>query len=154
MRVAVLRVGKASPTWADAAAADYGQRLVRWVRFDDEVVKPVPFRGDVDAVRHGEGERVLARVGPRDRLVVVDERGEGLDSHAFAGLIDRCRTTGTHRLVFALGGAYGHAPAVRDAAWRTVRLAPFVLNHEVARVVLVEQIYRAFTLLHSVPYHH
>jgi len=57
-------------------------------------------------------------------------------------------------VVFAMGGPYGHDPSVRAAAWRTVRLSDLVLNHEVARVVLYEQLYRALTLLEGAPYHH
>jgi 23S rRNA (pseudouridine1915-N3)-methyltransferase len=67
-------------------------------------------------------------------------------------MVDAGRRHGT--VVFAIGGPYGHGEAVRARAWRTVRLSDLVLNHEVARVVLYEQLYRALTLLEGVPYHH
>jgi 23S rRNA (pseudouridine1915-N3)-methyltransferase len=154
VRIAVVAVGRSSPAWADEAVADYAKRVGRWVKLDEVRVKNVSFRGDAGAVKTGEGDRVLARLTPRDQLVVMDERGEGLDTHAFTRLIDGYRTGGTHRVVFALGGAYGHSEAVRARAHRTLSLSPMVLNHEVARVVLYEAIYRAFTLLHRVPYDH
>lgn len=132
--------------------ADYTRRLRRHGGVEEEAVKAEPFRGDAQAVRGAEGARLLARVGPRDQLVVLDERGDRLDSAGFATLVDEGRQRG--QVVFALGGAYGHAPASREAAWRVVRLSDLVLNHELARVVLYEQLYRAMTLLSGAPYHH
>jgi 23S rRNA (pseudouridine1915-N3)-methyltransferase len=153
MKLTLLTVGKGSPPWADGAVADYAKRIRRFGGIEEIVLKPEPFRGDVDAVRAAEGKRILGRVRPRDRLVALDERGLQHDSHAFAGLLqDGLGSEG--RCVFAMGGPYGHAPEVRAAAWRTVRLSTLVLNHQVARVLFYEQIYRAHTLLNGVPYHH
>ncbi len=151
-RFRVLVVGRSRCAWADQAVDDWTRRLRRYGGVEEHAVKPERFRGDVDAVRDAEARHLLERVGPRDRLVVLDERGERLDSHAFAALVDEGRQAGT--VVFALGGPYGHGAAARDAAWRSVRLSEFVLNHEVARVVLYEQLYRALTLLEGAPYHH
>lgn len=138
--------------WAETAVADYSRRLRRHGGVVEEAVRAEPFRGDVEAVKREEGARLLGRVGMRDPLVVLDERGEALSTTGFAQLVDVGRQRG--HLVFALGGAYGHGDAVRKAAWRTVRLSDLVLNHEIARVVLYEQLYRAMTLLAGIPYHH
>jgi 23S rRNA (pseudouridine1915-N3)-methyltransferase len=151
-RFRVLVVGRGRSSWADEAVADYTGRVRRFGGVGEEDLKAEPFRGDVDRVRTAEGERVLSRVGPRDRLVVLDERGERLDSEAFAALVDQGRQLGG--VVFAIGGPYGHAPAVRSAAWRVIRLSDLVLNHHLARVVLYEQLYRALTLIEGIPYHH
>jgi 23S rRNA (pseudouridine1915-N3)-methyltransferase len=132
--------------------AEWTKRLRRSGGLAEEDVKNEPFRGDADAVRRAEGERLLARVGPREKLVVLDERGERLDTAAFAAMVDAGRQQGT--VVFAIGGPMGHDPRVRDAAWKVVRLSDLVLNHAVARVVLIEQIYRAMTLIEGTPYHH
>ncbi len=153
MRVVVLTVGRGGCDWADDAVGDWSRRLRRWARVEERSVKPERFRGDVEAVRSAEGARLLGQVGPRDRLIVLDERGEDLDTEAFVTLLRRARLESVHRLVFALGGPYGHAPAVRDRG-RVVRLSSLVLNHEVARVVLYEQLYRGLSLLAGSPYHH
>lgn len=150
-RFQVLIVGKPKAPWAQEAVDDYTKRLRRHGGVAEKAVKPEVFRGDEDAVRAAEGERLRARAS-KATLVVLDERGDSLDSHAFADLVDQGRQQGT--LVFAIGGAYGHDPATRDAAWRVIRLSEMVLNHEVARVVLYEQLYRAMTLLSGAPYHH
>ena len=151
-RFRVLLVGKPKERWAQQAVDDYARRLRRHGGVDEAIIKPEKYRGDVHAVRQAEGRRMLASVRPSDRLVVLDERGEGLDTAGFQELVDEGRQLGP--LVFAVGGAYGHDPSVRAAAWRCVRLSDLVLNHEVARVVLYEQLYRAMTLIAGVPYHH
>ena len=151
-RFRVLIVGRARGGWAEDAVADYSRRLQRMGGIVEESVKAEAFRGDIEAVRSAEAERLLARTGPRDRLVALDERGESPDSLAFSALVDEGRRDGT--LVFAIGGPYGHGEELRRRAWRTVRLSSLVLNHEVARVVLYEQLYRAMTLITGIPYHH
>jgi 23S rRNA (pseudouridine1915-N3)-methyltransferase len=151
-RFAVLVVGRGACPWADEAVRDWTQRIRRAGGVDQIEVPAEPFRGDVEAVRLRESQRVLAKVGPRDKLVVLDERGDGVDSAGFAALVDQGMQRG--RVLFALGGPYGHHEATRAAAWRVVRLSELVLNHEVARVVLYEQLYRALSILAGSPYHH
>lgn len=151
-RFRLLRVGRGRDPWADEAVAEWTKRLRRAGGLEEEELKPEPFHGDVAAVRDAEAARILGRLGPRDGLVCLDERGERLDTPAFAALVDGLRQQGT--VVFAIGGPYGHGEAVRARARRVVRLSDLVLNHALARVVLVEQLYRAITLLEGTPYHH
>ena len=149
-RFGVLIVGRPKAAWAQVAVDDYRQRIARMGGVEEVVVKPERFVGDVDAVRRAEGERLRAQA--RGRLICVDERGDAVDTHAFAERLDRGRQLGP--VSFAIGGAYGHDAATRASAWWTVRLSDLVLNHEIARLVLYEQLYRALTLLEGVPYHH
>lgn len=151
-RFRIVRVGRGKTSWADQAVADYAKRLKRHGKLDEILVKPVPFKGDVDAVREKEAERLLKHVGPRDLLVALDERGDGLTSHAFADVVRDLNLEGT--VVFVIGGAYGLDVQVRKRSRRVLKLSDAVLNHEVARVVLFEQVYRAVTLLEGIPYHH
>lgn len=153
MKLRLLTVGKGAPGWAEEACGDFAKRLRRYGGVEELCLKPEVFRGDEQAVRRAEGQRILAMVSERDRLVALDERGSAPDSHEFARLIEE-GLLAEGRLIFAIGGPYGHDPAVRSAAWRTVRLSALVLNHQVARLVWYEQVYRAMTLLHGAPYHH
>lgn len=151
-RLRIVRVGRGRTSWADAAVADYAKRLKRHGKVEEILLKPVPFKGDVDAVRQAEAERILKACNDRDPLIAMDERGEGLTSHAFADALQELNLEGT--VTFAIGGAYGLDASVRKRASRTWKLSDAVLNHEVARVVLFEQLYRAVTLLEGIPYHH
>ncbi|MEO0602323.1 MAG: 23S rRNA (pseudouridine(1915)-N(3))-methyltransferase RlmH [Myxococcota bacterium] len=151
-RFGVVVVGRPRVAWANTAVADYARRIQRLGGVREEVVKPERFRGDVEAVRDAEAERVRRLVGDRGRQVVLDERGDRCSTEAFASLVDDGRQAGS--VWFVIGGPYGHGRALRDEAWRVIRLSDLVLNHEVARVVLYEQLYRALTLLEGHPYHH
>jgi 23S rRNA (pseudouridine1915-N3)-methyltransferase len=154
VRPTVLTVGKPSRGWSQTAVEDYERRLRRWDGVDSLWVKAELYRGDVDAVRDAEASRVRGHVHERDVLVLMDERGRDLDTHEFTSLIENARINSVQRLLFAIGGAYGHAHSLAPSAQHVIRLSSMVLNHEVARVVLYEQIYRAYTLIHGVPYHH
>jgi 23S rRNA (pseudouridine1915-N3)-methyltransferase len=143
----VLRSVRAGRTpWADAACDAYVTRIGRYFPAE-EVLDPAGTAAE-------EGEKLLRRVGPRARLVVLDERGEAMSSEAFAQLLERAAQEGATHLVYAIGGAFGHPPEVRARAWRTVSLSGMVLNHAVARVLLAEQVYRACTIRAGEPYHH
>lgn len=150
-RLKVLRVSKGRSAWSDRAVEEYAKRLKRQGSYEEIAVKPVSFKGDVDAVRQAEAERLLKHVG-NDVLIAVDERGEAPDSHAFSAMLADWNLDGT--VVFVLGGAYGLDASVRRAARASVRLSNLVLNHEVARIVLHEQIYRAIAIHQGIPYHH
>lgn len=127
--------GQRAP-WADSACAEWGKRIGRWFPFEET------------------DERVLTRLGPRARLIVLDERGQDLSSEGLAQWIEDAAQQSVTDLVFAIGGPYGHPPEVKERAWKTLRLSSMVLAHAVARVVLVEQIYRACSIRAGTPYHH
>ena len=152
VRFKVAIVGRSKCRWAQTAVDDYTQRIRRLGGVDEMVAKAQRFGGNVEAVRAAEGERLIGLLASRDRLVALDERGEDLSTSAFTQLVDTGRQAGT--LVFAIGGAYGLSPEVRKRAWRVVRLSSLVLNHDLARVVLYEQLYRALTQIEGIPYHH
>ena len=151
-RFRVLIVGKPTVSWSAEAVGIYTKRLSRLGGIEERYVKLETFRGDVEAVRTAEGRRLLAQVKGRDRLIALDERGEDLDTNGFCALVEAGTRSGS--LVFAIGGAYGLSAEVREQSWRVVKLSSMVLNHELARVVLYEQVYRAMTLQRNIPYHH
>lgn len=154
MKVLLARVGRGRTPWADAACEDFVRRLPRTLPFGEERVDNEAFRGDIGAVRDAEAARLLALLKDGDRLIALDERGDLPTSEAFAGWVEEAARLSTRRLVFAIGGPYGHGEALRTAAWRRLALGRMVMNHEIARVVLVEQLYRASTLLWGGSYHH
>jgi 23S rRNA (pseudouridine1915-N3)-methyltransferase len=130
-RLHVLAVASRLPAWAEEACADYLRRMPRGYEVSRIAVK------DDDALR----SRVKGR-----RSVALDERGEELSTEQFAKLLSQ-------ETIFLIGGADGLPPDVKQAAARAVRLSSMTLPHALAQVVLVEQIYRAATLLTGHPYH-
>ena len=146
-----------SSTAFDAAVAEYTSRLSRYTAFEELVLKPNPrgaAAGDAASQMAAESERLVKSVGARDRLVLLDERGRDLDSLQLAELLRLAGEEGVASLVFAIGGPHGHGPAARERADDCLKLSSMVFNHQVARLVLAEQLYRAWTILKGEPYHH
>ena len=109
---------------------------------------------DTELQKVHEGERVMRAITARDYVVLLDERGRGASSEEVAELVARIGDEGYERGVFVLGGPFGHGKDVIDRANESLRLSKMVLNHQVARLVVTEALYRAHTILRGEPYHH
>ncbi len=135
------------------AIADYEQRAARyWPVAVHEVREESARSRTPEAVMDAEAERLLARVPSGARLVACDPGGETMDSPAFARFLSAERDAATD-VAFVIGGAHGLGDAVRRRAVRRLSLAPWTLPHELARLVLAEQLYRAGTIVRGEPYH-
>jgi 23S rRNA (pseudouridine1915-N3)-methyltransferase len=155
--IRLVCVSKGGGAAFDAAVGDYTSRLRRFVPFEEVTLKPNPkgaAASDAAAQMAAEGERVVRSVGPRDRLVLLCERGRDVSTADVAALLAAAGDAAPSALVFAIGGPFGHGPAVRARADDAIRVSSLVLNHQVARLVLAEQLYRAWTILKGEPYHH
>ncbi len=147
-------VGKPRHRSLGAAIEDYEARAARYWPLDVHEVKEEPARGGVaeTIVRQREGERLRARLPSGTRLVACIAGGDAYTSEEFAAWLGRERDAG-RSIGFAIGGAYGLSPDVLGAAAATLSLAPWTLPHELARLVLAEQLYRAGSILRGEPYH-
>lgn len=154
MKVVLLRVGKGRTAWADEAVATWAKRFRSHLPMEEILIKPAPHRGDVVATRDAEAAAILGRLKSRDRLIALDERGKVVTTEVFTGFLGAAVQDGVGRVIFAIGGPFGHGAAVRERADHVLALGKMVLNHELARVVLVEQLYRSSTLLWGGAYHH
>jgi 23S rRNA (pseudouridine1915-N3)-methyltransferase len=153
VRLVVAVVGKPRDRHLAAAIDDYETRAARYWPLEIAEVREASGRGvDPADVRSREGERLLERVPPSARLVACDERGDRLTSAQFATLLGEARDR-AQDMTFAIGGAFGLSDEVRGRAVRAIQLAPWTLPHELARLVLAEQLYRAGTLIRGEPYH-
>lgn len=154
MKLVVAAVGKPRDAALAAAIRHYEERAAHYWPLESIEVKEESARHLApSAVMEREGERLLARVPPGAALVLCDAQGgQGLSSPAFAERVQGWREA-ARDVVFVIGGAFGVSDAVRQAATLRLALAPWTLPHELARLVLVEQLYRAGTILRGEPYH-
>lgn len=153
MELALAVVGRAHDAALGASIAEYEKRAARYWPLVVREVKEAGGRSVTPAVtRRLEGERLLAASLGRGELVACDERGPTMTSADFAGWLGRLRDTGG-AVTFIVGGAFGLDEAVRSRATRLLAVAPWTLPHEMARLVLTEQLYRAGTILRGEPYH-
>ncbi len=152
MNVEIVRVAKGRVKWSDAGSQEYLKRIHLW-KVTETTIKPV-HRGEVVERRASESEDVRKRLKPTDRVIVLDERGEQVSSETFADWMQTSMNEGIKRVVFVIGGPFGHDPSLRQEAWKVLGFSPLVLNHELVRVVLSEQLYRASTIILGGSYHH
>ncbi len=145
MKLVVLAAGKLSSAWARLGCEEYESRIEKLCGFEIIQVK--------DGRPEAECSRMLSRLKDGDLLVACDERGKEMTSEELARFI-QARATGTGRLVFAVGGAYGLTDDLKERADRLLALSKMTLPHELARVVLTEQLYRALSIMRGLPYHH
>ncbi|MEO7963091.1 MAG: 23S rRNA (pseudouridine(1915)-N(3))-methyltransferase RlmH [Gemmatimonadaceae bacterium] len=150
MKVRVVVVGKAREPHLAAMIAEYETRAARYWPLEVLEVREETGR-PIEEVRAREGERLLSRAASA-LVVACDEKGEAMTSRAFATWLQSLRE-GARDVAFLIGGAHGLDPRVRTSAARQLLLAPWTLPHEMARVVLAEQLYRAGTIVRREPYH-
>ncbi len=146
-------VGAAKAPFFRDAAAHYLTALRRYLPVEEIVVRDGK-ASDPTRRRDEEGKALLAKLSPRDRVVVLDEHGISLPSRALAAKLSGLIEDPGRVPCFVVGGAHGLARAVLDRADLTLALGPGTLPHELARVVLYEQLYRAAAILAGSPYHH
>jgi 23S rRNA (pseudouridine1915-N3)-methyltransferase len=149
----IAAVGKPRDRHLAAAIEEYETRAARYWPLDVVEVREASGRGvEPEEARSREGERLLERVPGGAIVVACDERGDQLTSAEFAKLVNGARES-ARDIAFVVGGAFGLPPTVRARATRSIQLAPFTLPHELARLVLAEQLYRAGTIVRGEPYH-
>lgn len=150
MRIKILAVGRAAGTPEAALVSEYLKRLP-W----QADIREIEVKGRLKAAERGRRENdLLIKAIPSDaRLVVLDEGGSRLTSAEFAKTIDRWRQQAINTLAFMIGGADGLNETVKMRADAVISLSDMTLPHLMARAVLAEQIYRAYTILENHPYH-
>jgi 23S rRNA (pseudouridine1915-N3)-methyltransferase len=153
VRVSVFAVGKPRHAGLADAIRDYETRAARYWPLEIVEVKEESGRSLPPVqVREREGERLMDRLPADARIVACDPAGESMHSDAFSAWLVAQRDK-AQSLAFVIGGAHGLGEAVRGRANRLLSLAPWTLPHELARLVLAEQLYRAGTIARGEPYH-
>jgi 23S rRNA (pseudouridine1915-N3)-methyltransferase len=153
VKLRLLWVGKTQEAWVKAGIDEYAGRLKRYAPLTFAEAKEEK-GAKVEVGREAECER-LARLVPKNaRLILLDEQGEELTSPELARFLGTERDRGTHELTFVIGGAYGFSGDFRVKADKTIALSRMTFTHQMVRVFLLEQLYRAFTILNNEPYHH
>jgi 23S rRNA (pseudouridine1915-N3)-methyltransferase len=153
MRLVVAVVGKPRNAALGEAIRDYETRAARYWPLDVHEVREERATGiPIDKVKEREALRLSEKVPERAQTVACEVGGKSLSSEQFAELLQTAREQ-DRDLAFLIGGAFGLSPSVAKKSTMRLSLAPWTLPHEIARLVLVEQIYRAGTIVRGEPYH-
>ena len=154
MKIALVVIGKTDAGYFVEAINEYKNRLVHYIPFEMEVIPDIKNVKNLSESqqKEREGELILKALQAGDQL--LDDKGKEFTSMQFSAYIERKMHTVSKRLVFVVGGPYGFSEAVYKAASEKISLSKMTFSHQMIRLIFVEQVYRAMTILNNEPYHH
>lgn len=158
MTIGFLVVGRLKESYLSEAVAEYQKRLSRyvrleWMEIDDERIPDSPSEAEKQSVLEGEGKRLLAKIPKDARVVTLEIEGREMTSPEFADFFEKLGTYGTSRVVFVIGGSLGLSPEVKKRSDLALSFSRMTFPHQLMRVILLEQVYRAFSILNHTEYH-
>jgi 23S rRNA (pseudouridine1915-N3)-methyltransferase len=155
MKITLLQLGKTHFKFVDTGFDEFSKRLKHYCKFDSQLFE-LPTRlntTDISLIKKNEGDVLLKKIAPNDFVILLDENGKEYSSTAFADYLQKLSIHQAH-VVFIIGGAYGFSEEVYARANAKVSLSQMTFSHQLIRLIFIEQLYRAFTIIKGEPYHH
>lgn len=156
MQIKLLSIGKTDSKHLQLLMDDYQKRLGFYIKFEFEVIPDLKNSKNLSEEQQKikEGELILNKLNPTDVLILLDENGKQYDSVGFSDYLQKHMNSGIKQLVFVIGGPYGFSEEVYSKAFGKLSLSKMTFSHQMIRLFVIEQMYRAFTILKNEPYHH
>lgn len=156
MKITLLVIGKTDAGYFIDALSEYQKRLEHYIPFEIQVIPDIKNTKSlsVDQQKEKEAELILKGLQAGDHIVLLDEKGKEYSSLQFASYIEKKTHTVSKRLVFIIGGPYGFSQKIYEKASEKLTLSLMTFSHQMVRLIFVEQLYRAMTILNNEPYHH
>jgi 23S rRNA (pseudouridine1915-N3)-methyltransferase len=156
MKITLLVIGKTDAAYLTQGINEYAKRLNHYINFEIEVIPDLKKSRNmsIEQQKNQEGELILSKNLPGKELHLFDENGKMFTSREFAGFLEKKMSSGLKELVLVIGGPYGFSSKVCETAVSKISLSQLTFSHQMVRLMCVEQIYRAFTILKGEPYHH
>ena len=158
MKIKIVTVGKLKEKYLKDGIAEYSKRISRFaavemIELSDEKTPDRASDSENEKILDLEGNRILSKIGDREFVVVLAIEGKTLSSEEFSKQLEQASINGYSTLTFVIGGSLGLSPQVKNRANLSLSFGRLTLPHQLMRLVLVEQIYRAFTIQQGSPYH-
>ena len=156
MKILLIVVGKTDQKWLTEGISQYVERLTHFCQFEMQVIPDIrnPKNMDQNVQKQREGELILNLLQPSDDVWLLDDKGREMTSAETARWLEKRMAQSTKRLVFIIGGPYGFSPDVYNRVPGRLSLSKMTFSHQMVRLIFVEQLYRAFSILNNLPYHH
>ena len=156
MKVNLILVGKNTSKMFQSIIEDYSERVKHYTPFEVTVIPELKNTKSLsqEQQKQMEGEQILRQLQESDHVVLLDEHGLELRSIEFATWISKKQQAVSRRLVFVIGGPYGFSPTIYQRANEKLSLSKMTFSHQMVRMIFIEQLYRAFTILKGEQYHH
>ena len=155
MKIKLLCIGKTSFDFIEKGSGLYINRLKHFAPFEIVFVPDIKNTKNmpVNELKNKEGALLLKNITQGEKLCILDEKGKSFTSEEFAGFINKQTETGIKQLTFCIGGAYGFSEEVYNRVDYKISLSKMTFSHQIIRVIFLEQLYRAHTIIKGIPYH-
>ena len=156
MKITFLWVGKTVDCWLQEGIDIYLKRLKHYLPISVEII-PVPKnmpKQDIEKQKEMEADAILGRIAPSDEVYLLDERGTVFSSEGLAEFLQKKMLASVRQLVIVIGGAFGFSEKVYKRANGQISFSQLTFSHQMIRLLLCEQVYRAFTIIRGESYHH
>ena len=156
MTIKLIEIGKTDSKALLQLINEYESRLKHYVKFELEIIPDIKNAKNLSEVqqKEKEGEIILKKINATAILILLDENGKQYSSVDFSHYLQKKMNSGIKQLIFVIGGPYGFSDSVYQKAQGKMSLSKMTFSHQMVRLFVVEQIYRAFTILKNEPYHH
>lgn len=154
MKIVLLCPASSSEKWVDLAQDLYVTKIQPMMKISvEDIATKKNARESAADKKRVDSEKILSKITPDDYVILFDERGHSQDSRQFAKTVETALNSSRKRLALVVGGAYGVEDSLRKRADKTISFGAMTMNHLLAKVAVLEQTYRAFTILRNLPYH-
>lgn len=156
MKLTLLLTGKTEGAWLKSGIEVYEERLMHYTGYQRIEIPELKLVSNLtqQQIKEREGEQILKYIKTGDELILLDEMGDEFSSQKFAAHLEKKGIYGTKNVILVIGGAYGFSEAVYRRANEKISLSKMTFSHQMVRLILLEQLYRAFTIIKGEPYHH
>lgn len=156
MQIKLLAIGKTDQRAILELLEEYAHRLSHYTRFELEIIPDLKQAKSLSEPlqKEKEGEAILKKLSPSEEVLLLDERGNSYSSLEFSEFLQKKLNAGVRQLTFVIGGPYGFSEAVYARANGKISFSKMTFSHQMIRPFVVEQLYRAFTILRNEAYHH
>lgn len=156
MKIKLLAIGKTDNKDLNKLIENYQNRLKHYIKFEIQIIPDIKNAKNLSEQqqKEKEGELILKQLQTTDQLILLDEKGKEYRSIDFSQFLQKKMNSGIKQLVFVIGGPYGFSSDIYNKALGKVSFSMMTFSHQMIRLFVVEQIYRAFTILKNEPYHH
>ena len=156
MKIKLVAVGKTDDKNLQILIDAYQNRLKHYIQFEIEIIPDIKNVKNLSEIqqKEKEGELILKKLTATDTLILLDEKGSTYSSVTFSDYLQKKMNSGIKQMVLVIGGPYGFSEAVYKQSQGKIALSKMTFSHQMIRLFVVEQLYRAFTILKNEPYHH
>ena len=156
MKIKLIVVGKTASSYLKEGMKVYTDRLTHYVQFSLEEIPDIRQASSLsrEQVKEKEGQLIASRIKESDHVVLLDEHGARFTSMAWAKHLEQKMVSSPKDIVLVIGGCYGFSPAIYARADEKLSLSDMTFSHQLVRLIFLEQLYRAFTIIKGEPYHH